>query len=70
MNWHDTTTHWTFSTVGFIYSNFYKIINMSLLMYKYRQYPSRKQKERLINSLKVCKTMVEAPPFRVWEDVT
>jgi len=26
-------------------------------MYKYRLYPSRKQKERLINSLKVCKTI-------------
>ena len=31
--------------------------SMSLLMYEYRLYPSRKQKERLINSLKTCKAI-------------
>ena len=30
---------------------------MSLLMYKYRLYPSHKQKDRIINSLKTCKTI-------------
>jgi putative transposase len=30
---------------------------MSLLMYRYRLYPSRKQKEKMINSLKTCKTI-------------
>ena len=30
---------------------------MNLLMYKFRMYPSRKQKVRIINSLKICKTI-------------
>lgn len=30
---------------------------MELRMYKYRLYPSKKQKEKLINSLKTCKTI-------------
>ena len=33
---------------------------MELRMYKYRLYPSNKQKKRLINSLKICKTIYNA----------
>jgi len=33
------------------------MMNMELRMYKYRLYPSGKQKIRIINSLKICKAV-------------
>ncbi len=49
MNWHK-------SSESFKY-RMYITINMSLLMYKYRLYPSRKQKVKIINSFKTCKSI-------------